>query len=322
MGLFKNFLEPGKIIGIFTIGTWINRRNQPNTGDESRPSLLTDNTEEQRPAQDRQSQVLHHGSRQRIHSRVVAQFPFLLEIWHWLLTYLIYQGLRAISVRTIAGPDAVFQKAEHHALQILSLEHQIHLDIELFVQHFVLDRVPWLMGIFARVYHSHIMLGVALIVYCYTFFPRPHYQSIRRTLALENAIAFTVLSLWRCKPPRLLPEEFGFIDVLHNRSSSAWTQNKFRLTIAAMPSLHFGNSVLIAFCLGKYSPHWVLRVLSPLWPMVMGLTIVATANHFILNAGAGVGVMAAFWFNRVMLVLLALERRLFQLIRLEKPRES
>jgi len=206
----------------------------------------------------------------------------------------------------------------------LSLEHRLHIDIELLVQRFVLDKLPWLMDHLARVYYSHIVVGVVFYVYYYTFMTRSQYQKYRRTLALENVIAFIVLSLWRCAPPRLLPEEYGFIDVLHqDNSGSAWTHNKFQLTIAAMPSLHFGNSVLIAFCLLKYSPHVLLRVVAPLWPMVMGLTVVATANHFILDAVVGVVVIAtAYRLNRVMLVLLPLERVLFRAARLEKHGEN
>lgn len=197
------------------------------------------------------------------------------------------------------------------------------MDIELSVQRLVLDRYPSLMDILAKIYYSHIVLGVAFLVYCYTFLPRGRYQSIRRTLALENAIAFTIISLWRCMPPRLLPEEYGFIDVLHHgHTGSAWTQNKFQLTIAAMPSLHFGNSVLIAFCLLRYSPHLFLRIIAVLWPIMMGLTVVATANHFILDGIVGTAVIAtAFYFNRAMLVLLPIERGLFRLLRLEKPRD-
>jgi hypothetical protein len=224
----------------------------------------------------------------------------------------------------IAGNESVFQRAEHHATQILSVEHYLGIDIELSVQRFVLNKVPWMMNHLARVYYSHIVIGVAFYVYCYTFMSRTQYQKIRRTLALENVIAFVIISLWRCSPPRLLPEEYGFIDVLHKgNSGSAWTHNKFQLTIAAMPSLHFGNSVLIAFCMLKYSPHVLLRVLAPLWPMIMGLTVVATANHFVLDTVIGVAVIAAAYsLNRMMLVLLPLERVLFRAIRLEKPGES
>jgi hypothetical protein len=137
-----------------------------------------------------------------------------------------------------------------------------------------------------------------------------------------NVIAFVILSLWRCTPPRLLPEEYGFVDVLHRRDSgSAWTRNKFQLTIAAMPSLHFGNSVFIASCVVGYSPHAFLRVMAVLWPVMMGWTVIATANHFVLDMVVGVVVVgSAYYVNWVMLMLLPVERVLFRLVRLEKPR--
>lgn len=180
------------------------------------------------------------------------------------------------------------------------------------------------MDVLAYVYHSHIIVGVMFYVYCYTFVSRNRYQKTRRALALQNVIAFAILSLWRCKPPRLLPEEYGFIDVLHQgNSGSAWTHNRFQLTVAAMPSLHAGNAVFIAFVLLRFSPHWPLRVVAPLWPMVMALTVVATANHFIPDAVVGVAVVAiAYRLDRVMLILVPLERWLFRALWLEKPRDE
>ncbi|KAJ6085994.1 hypothetical protein N7486_010275 [Penicillium sp. IBT 16267x] len=331
MNALKNILEPGEnalnhfaaIVVIFTLGTWINRKKKPLDGyDEIRPLLREDNLAEREISGHAEARCARN--RQYIHSRVLWRFPFLLEIWYWLLIYWIYQGCRAISARLISGNEAIFQNAERHAIQILTLENRLSIDIELSVQQFFLIRCPWLMDILADIYYSYIVLGVAFLVYCYTFLPRDRYQGIRRTLALENVIAFAISSLWRCKPPRLLPEEFGFVDVLHrDNSGSAWTQNKFQLTIAAMPSLHFSNSVLIAFCLVMYSPHLFLRCVAVLWPVMMGVTVVATANHFILDAVVGVIVIIlAFRFNRAMLVLLPVERGLLRLLRLEKPQDE
>ncbi|EAW11930.1 phosphatase PAP2 family protein [Aspergillus clavatus NRRL 1] len=315
MGVIRNLLEPAAIVVVFTTGTLINRRRYTKLRDIPcvETPLLKNDCEEEKPRSLK--------GRPNIQTRILAHFPFLIEIWYWLLTYWIYQGLRAISARVISDDEAVFELAQHHAQQILGLEHVFHIDVELAVQQFVLNRVPWLTSFLARVYYSHIVLGVIFLVYGYTFFQRDRYQEVRRTLALENVIAFAVLTLWRCSPPRLLPEVFGFIDVLHsNTAGSAWTQNKFQLTIAAMPSLHFGNSVLIALCLLRHSPHWPIRCIAPIWPIMMGLTIVATANHFILDAVVGVCVtLTAYWFNHVMLVLLPVERVLFRLLRIEKP---
>ncbi|KAI9374492.1 integral membrane protein [Aspergillus egyptiacus] len=323
MGAFKDVIEPGAIAGIFTAGTLINRRRRRGLRSPDSPSVdspLLPDPDDAKPIEEGHAIRFAENSH-TIQSRILVRFPFLLEIWYWLLIYWVYQGLRAISARAISGNEAIFKRAEQHAIQILHLEHFLHIDVELALQKFVLAKMPWLMAFFARVYYSHIVLGVMFFVYCYTYLKRERFQAIRRTLALENVIAFAILTLWRCMPPRLLPEEFGFVDVLHsNKGGSAWTQNKFQLTIAAMPSLHFGNSMFIAMCLLKFSPHWYLRVIAPLWPVLMAFTIVSTANHFILDAAVGACVvLVAYRFNHLMLALLPVERVFLRLLRLEKP---
>lgn len=166
------------------------------------------------------------------------------------------------------------------------------------------------MNVLAQVYYSHISLGIVFIIYIYTVLPPPTFQRIRRTIAVDNAIAFIIITLWRCMPPRMLPEEYGFVDVLHGgaKGGSAWTHNKFQLTIAAMPSLHFGTAAFIAWTLTRFSPHRWLRVVAPLWPTMMLLTILATANHFILDAMVGSLVPVLGWrFNRSVLVLMPIQ---------------
>ncbi|KAJ5404135.1 hypothetical protein N7509_004006 [Penicillium cosmopolitanum] len=320
MGLLKSILEPLAIAAIFTIGAWVNREDVPWYDDLRAPLLKNDDADPEQNGlraghgdEARDGEVVRDNAsaelapkryKPNIQSRILARFPFIIEIFYWLLIYWIYQGSRAISARVIAGHKAIFDKAEHHALSILSLESTLSINIELPTQQFVLKKTPWLILILAQIYYSHIILGVAFLVYSYTFLARSTYKTILRTLALCNGIAFIILSLWRCAPPRLLPEEYGFIDVLHNtrsNSDSAWTQNKFQLTIAAMPSLHFGGFGLF-------------------WPVAMGATVVATANHFIMDMGVGVlVVVVAWWVNWGVLVLLPVERGLFGLLRLVKP---
>ncbi|OOQ83900.1 integral membrane protein [Penicillium brasilianum] len=329
MGILKNALEPGAIAAIFTLGAWINRRHD-RRGDNDpirAPLLLDHDIDQERDTHGEPGEDTVTGAsgpkRLSLQSRALARFPFLLEIWYWLLIYWIYQGARAISARVIANNEAIFSTAENHAIQLLFFENRLHIDIELPVQRFILSKAPGLMEILAVIYYSHIVLGVAFYVYSYTYLPRHRYQAIRRALALMNVIAFIILSFWRCAPPRLLPSDFGFVDVLHRGDSgSAWTRNKFQLTIAAMPSLHFGNSVFVAFCLVVFSPHVFLRVVAMLWPILMGWTVIATANHFVLDMVVGVVVvLVAYWLNRVMLIPLPVERALFRLMRLEKPRQ-
>jgi len=155
-------------------------------------------------------------------------------------------------------------------------------------------------------------------------------------------------------PPRLLSDEsvtgptgnearsYGFIDTVHGDGGkgSVWTQNRFCNQYAAMPSLHFGYSLLIGLTIltlplaerrghrrsssgSVYSislkgnrvsvsyPSWkriACVVVGIAYPAVILIAILATANHFILDAVAGACVCGvAWWGNGVLLNLLPVE---------------
>ncbi|KAG5300976.1 PAP2 superfamily domain-containing protein [Histoplasma ohiense] len=68
-------------------------------------------------------------------------------------------------------------------------------------------------------------------------------------------------------PPRLLSDRsvvgpvgelsrsYGFVDTVHGAggASSVWTQNRFCNQYAAMPSLHFGYSLMIGITINNIS---------------------------------------------------------------------
>jgi hypothetical protein len=62
----------------------------------------------------------------------------------------------------------------------------------------------------------------------------------------------------------------------------------------------------------RFSPHRFMRVLAPLWPTVMLITIVATANHFLTDAFVGALVPLIGWrINNVILVLKPIQDFMF-----------
>jgi hypothetical protein len=76
------------------------------------------------------------------------------------------------------------------------------------------------------------------------------YTKVRRTLGQANLLAFCGFTFYACAPPRLLPKEYGFVDTVHTSSvRSVWNQNRFQNQYAAVPSLHFGYSLLVGICL-------------------------------------------------------------------------
>lgn len=174
------------------------------------------------------------------------------------------------------------------------------------------------------------------------------YASRRRTMGLSNLLAFIVFTAWPCMPPRLLSDpayngdsakearSYGFVDTVHGAGgqSSVWTSNKFCNQFAAMPSLHFGYSLLVGMtvvtlplasrhqgnrvsvsflgCRGSvYIPSLTRAVcvfLGLAYPTIILIAIVSTANHFILDAVAGAMVCAIAWRgNEVLLNFVPLE---------------
>lgn len=70
--------------------------------------------------------------------------------------------------------------------------------------------------------------------------------------------------------------------------------------------------MLFAVCLARFSPHMVMRVLAPLWPVAMFVTVVATANHFVLDIVVGAIIPLLGWrWNRAILVLEGVQEWVF-----------
>lgn len=148
-------------------------------------------------------------------------------------------------------------------------------------------------------------------------------------------MTFTV---YPCMPPRLLPPEFGFLDsVRHDNATSIWMSGDFVNSLAAMPSMHFGYAFVIGitmlyhaglFCRSlekgevRKTFGWklVYIFIGLGYPAMILVTIVATANHYWMDAlMACVVACLAYLCNGIFLVLLPLEDILLWALRLDKP---
>jgi hypothetical protein len=180
-------------------------------------------------------------------------------------------------------------------------------------------------------------------------------------MSLLNLFAFFTFTVYPCMPPRLLPQEYGFVDTVNAEdAASVFMSGSYVNKLAAMPSMHFGY----AFCIGctfiyesGFMRHWcrltnrklmlddasdieaptyfkeepkdsqrsaVARVLflviGVLYPTFILLCIVATANHYFLDAmAAALVVLLSYTCNKLLLNFLVLEDWLLWAWRLEKP---
>ncbi|PLB44756.1 hypothetical protein P170DRAFT_366297 [Aspergillus steynii IBT 23096] len=313
----------------------------------------------------------------RFLSRLLRKLPFLAECWYWALVYWTYQLGRAFTAVTLR--EGTVDVARKHALQLIRIEESLGIFWEIPIQQFFLRHtklMTWTNWIYSFI---HIPGTIAFLVWLYYYTttrnrfdesqpgkPRGMmggspagpllYQARRRTLAVCNLLAFVVFTLWPCMPPRLLSDKtaegpdgelgrsYGFVDTVHgvNGAGSVWTENRFCNQYAAMPSLHFGYSLMIGLTImtiplpahhrrsigltryfGLRIPSWrrlACLLLGFSYPFIILAAIVATANHFILDAIAGAVVCALGWrFNGILLNLLPLEDYFLWVVRIHKP---
>lgn len=165
-------------------------------------------------------------------------------------------------------------------------------------------------------------------------------------MVLANFLAFAIFCLFPCAPPRLLPESLGFKDTVRQENAeSVWASGVNVNQFAAMPSLHFSYAFIIG-CTLIYQSEILpsendgqkekkkMRLLSPVaatgafvvglcYPLLVLTVIVATANHYWLDAVvATLTVTLALLANKVLYVFLPAERKLCRVLRLRKPTPS
>ncbi len=201
--------------------------------------------------------------------------------------FAIYRQIRFL---TRNDTDAAMDNAE----RVANFERRLHVFSERTVQDVVMHSHT-LVAFLNRYYVTvHFPLTVAFLLWVF-FRHHTAYARIRNTFISVTVAALAIHVAFPLAPPRMLPDA-GFVDTLQRfgpRIYSTDTSKSVANQFAAMPSLHFGWAFIVA---GAYVS--IRRTRRSLWamlhPAVTLLAIVATANHYWLDAAvAGVLVVAA-----------------------------
>ncbi|MFI6355506.1 phosphatase PAP2 family protein [Streptomyces sp. NPDC050743] len=189
-------------------------------------------------------------------------------------------------------------KALRNADWIWRVEHHLGVAVEQSVNHAV-NSATWLI-IGMNYYYAtlHFVITIGVLVWLYRWHPG-RYAAARLVLFATTGVALLGYYLFPLAPPRLM-RGGHFVDTVmvhHTWGSMASGDLKdMSNQYAAMPSMHIGWSLwcgLTIFALA--SVPWV-RVLGLLYPAATLLVIVATANHFWLDAVGGM-LCLAFGFT-------------------------
>lgn len=217
-------------------------------------------------------------------ARVAERHSLVVEATGVLALYALYEATRGL----IAGDRGA---ALRHAHDVASLERSLHVFVEGQVQA-AAGALPGLIGLLGLLYLTlHLIVTGVYLLWLHRRRPGA-FPVVRTTLLISSALALIGYVVFPTAPPRAAALGIadtisgGHVDLDHGLISSLY--NPF----AAVPSMHVGYAVIVGASLVLHGRRRSLYVLGLLYPALVLFVVVATGNHFIMDAVAGATVAA------------------------------
>lgn len=188
-----------------------------------------------------------------------------------------------------------------NAGRIVDWERRLGLLIEDNLQRLALDH-PNSIWFLNRYYaYVHFTASVTFLIWIYVRHSDV-YGRIRRVMLATTVAGLAMHVAFPLAPPRMFPS-MGFVDTITRFGPQIYDDGRVAATvnqIAAMPSLHFGWAVIIAWGVVRSLRHrgrWLV-VLHPLTTLV---AIVLTGNHWWLDAAVAAAIVAGVaWVDNLL----------------------
>jgi hypothetical protein len=224
------------------------------------------------------------GLRRWWHSRFGAPFARELVIVLGLFAFYKYG-------RTLVRDESV--AAIQHARELIRFERDLKIFTEARLQEVALGAgttVEWFLNAYYLV--AHVAVTAIAFVWLYARHPNT-YVRFRRVMIVMTFIGLAIHLLYPLAPPRMFPH-LGFVDTGRLVGPASYGRGSayegFANQFAAMPSLHFGFALAVAWATILASSRRVRYVILA-HPALTLAAIVLTANHYWLDA-----IVAAFLF--------------------------
>jgi membrane-associated phospholipid phosphatase len=227
------------------------------------------------------------------HTRVRSLLVELLIILTGVVTYF---GIRGAT----AGSEAA---AVDHAHDIVGLQELLGIDVEKAVQTVVVPS-DVMSTVFNWIYIWGHWPVIAATLLWLALRHQTVYYRLRNGMMVSGGLGLLVYTTYPVAPPRLAG--LGLVDTVSERSQAyrVLQPPQFVNQYAAMPSLHVGWDLLVGLAILSAATATWLKAVGALMPVLMAVATVATANHYVLDAVAGVlFALAGAW------VALRLEKR-------------
>lgn len=219
-----------------------------------------------------------------------------LRWWTELPLILLVYGAYSAG-RLLARGDVT--TAVDHGLSILRVEKALNLNLEHPLNRWFTAHAS--LGVPADFWYASLHYLVTPLILIWLFRSRAvHYAAARTWLMVSTLIGLIGFSLMPTCPPRLLDSGHGFVDTMAQYSDWGWWGGQASAPrglggmtnqYAAMPSLHVGWSLWCGVMLWRYGRGPVAKTAAVAYPLLTTIVVMGTANHYFLDAVAGVAVM-------------------------------
>lgn len=217
------------------------------------------------------------------HSRAGAEM--LKELVIVVGLFLLYRLGRQLGKQHV---DNAFENAR----QVIRFENRFGFGNEIGLQQQLLPHRWVIQGLNQYYARVHFPVSVGFIVFCYIRWPDT-YKQVRKLFIIVTSTALVIHLAYPLAPPRMMP---GFVDTIARYGPTIYGSKTVANQFAAMPSLHFGWAVLVAYGVW-HATQGVWRFVAILHPFLTLSAIVVTANHYWLDpivAGAIVALALLF----------------------------
>ena len=181
-------------------------------------------------------------------------------------------------------------RARRNGARIVALERRLGIHVEPRIQRLVLPRVRLL----AVLNVAYVVLNIVLTVgWLMLLFRRRHraFHRFRSAAVLSLTGAQLVFLPFPTAPPRTLEHLVDTIREISGVDLDTGLVSRLYNPLAAMPSIHLAFAVVTSAAIVATAPSRSLRPLALAYPPAVAFTVVATANHYVLDvlAGAALG---------------------------------
>jgi hypothetical protein len=185
---------------------------------------------------------------------------------------------------------AAFENARH----IVHLERGLGLFFEPSVNGWTLDH-DWISDVASWLYvNSHFTITTATLAFLYLR-RNDRFYFVRNMFMVAMGLALLGYMAFPTAPPRFLPD-LGFQDsVAQFTGVDTQASNVLFNPYAAVPSMHVAFALMLGLSMASMARHAWARAAWRLYPLLVAFVVVATANHWWLDAflGAATAAVAA-----------------------------